>query len=95
MSYNTQTTFCQHNSFGGGICARLRGRIFNVYGVIQAWAGTPAGKLLISFAPAGKMEQFFRDNLKSRKDGEYLNDAEVYRAYGRPKSPIPTGQKQG
>jgi len=65
--------------------------------VPHAWAfvGNTPGKLLISFAPAGKMEQFFPDNLKSRKDGEYLNDAEVYRAYGRPKSPIPTGQKQG
>jgi hypothetical protein len=39
--YNTQTTLCQHNSSGGGICARLRARIFNVYVVLQAWAGTP------------------------------------------------------
>ena len=41
MSYNTQITFCQHNSSGEGICARLRGRIFNVYVMLQAWAGTP------------------------------------------------------
>jgi quercetin dioxygenase-like cupin family protein len=50
----------------------------------HAWAfvsDTP-GRLLIAFAPANKMETFFRDNAKRRKDGEYLNDAQVYRAYG-------------
>lgn len=52
--------------------------------VPHAWAfvGESPGKLLIAFAPAGKMESFFRDNEKRRKDGVYLNDAEVYRAYG-------------
>ena len=52
--------------------------------VPHAWAfvGDTPGKLLIAFAPAGKMESFFRDNAKRRKDGEYLNDAEVHRAYG-------------
>lgn len=52
--------------------------------VPHAWAyvGEGAGKLLIAFAPAGKMEAFFRDNAKPRKEGEYLNDAAVYRAYG-------------
>jgi hypothetical protein len=38
--------------------------------------------LLIAFAPANKMEAFFRDNAKRNKDGIYLNDAQVYRAYG-------------
>lgn len=53
-------------------------------GVPHAWAfvGDTPGRLLIAFAPANKMEAFFRDNAKRRKDGEYLNDAEVYRAYG-------------
>ena len=53
--------------------------------VPHAWAfvGESPGKLLIAFAPAGKMESFFRDNVKRFKDGEYnLNDPEVYRAYG-------------
>jgi len=52
--------------------------------VPHAWAyvGAGPGKLLIAFAPAGKMEAFFRDNEKPRKEGEYLNDAAVYRAYG-------------
>jgi len=53
-------------------------------GVPHAWAyvGEGPGRLLIAFAPAGKMEAFFRDNEKPRKEGEYLNDAAVYRAYG-------------
>ena len=53
-------------------------------GVPHAWAfvGDTPGRLLIAFAPANKMEAFFRDNAKRRKDGEYLNDANVYRAYG-------------
>jgi mannose-6-phosphate isomerase-like protein (cupin superfamily) len=53
-------------------------------GVPHAWAlvGDTPGRLLIAFAPANKMEAFFRDNAKRRKDGEYLNDADVYRAYG-------------
>ena len=56
--------------------------------VPHAWAyvGEGPGKLLVAFAPAGKMEAFFRDNEK-RQNGaehrtEYLNDAAVYRAYG-------------
>ena len=58
--------------------------IFGPREVPHAWAyvGEGPGKLLITFAPAGKMEAFFRDNEKPRKEGEYLNDAEVYRAYG-------------
>ncbi len=53
-------------------------------GVPHAWAfvGDTPGRLLIAFAPANKMEAFFRDNAKRSKDGEYLNDAQVYRAYG-------------
>jgi hypothetical protein len=46
VSYNTQTAFCQHNSSGGGICPRHRRRIFNVYVVLYAWAGTPASRWL-------------------------------------------------
>src|SRR5207237_21519 len=42
VSYNTQIAYCQHNSSGGGICARHRCRIFNVYVVLQGWAGSPA-----------------------------------------------------
>jgi len=50
----------------------------------HAWAfvGDTPGRMLIAFAPANKMEAFFRDNEKRRKSGEYLNDAQVYRAYG-------------
>ena len=50
----------------------------------HAWAfiGDTQGRMLIAFAPANKMEAFFRDNEKRRKDGEYLNDAKVYHAYG-------------
>jgi hypothetical protein len=53
-------------------------------GVPHAWAfvGDTPGRLLITFAPANKMEAFFRDNAKRNEHGEYLNDAEVYRAYG-------------
>jgi mannose-6-phosphate isomerase-like protein (cupin superfamily) len=52
--------------------------------VPHVWAsvGEGPGKMLIAFAPANKMETFFRDNAKRRKDGDYLNDAAVYRAYG-------------
>ena len=58
--------------------------IFGPREVPHAWAyvGEGPGKLLITFAPAGKMEEFFRDNEKRRKQGEYLNDAAVYRSYG-------------
>jgi quercetin dioxygenase-like cupin family protein len=51
-------------------------------GVPHAWAfvGDTPGRLLIAFAPANKMEAFFRDNAKRRKDGEY--DAKVFRDYG-------------
>jgi hypothetical protein len=29
---------------------------------------------MLIFAPANKMEEFFRDNEKRSKDGNYLND---------------------
>lgn len=48
---------------------------------VWAFVGETPGRLLITFAPANKMEAFFRDNEKRGKDGEYLSDAEVYRAY--------------
>jgi quercetin dioxygenase-like cupin family protein len=63
--------------------------------VPHAWAfvGDSPGKLLIAFAPANKMEAFFRDNEKLHKSGEYVNDAEVHRAYGMELlgPPIPVG----
>jgi len=52
--------------------------------VPHAWAfvGDIPGRLLIAFAPANKMEAFFRGNEKRRKGNEYMNDAELYRAHG-------------
>ena len=52
--------------------------------VPHAWAfvGDTPGKLLIAFAPANKMEAFFRDNEKRFNGGNYANEAEIYRAYG-------------
>ena len=52
--------------------------------VPHAWAyvGDTPGRVLIAFTPANKMEAYFRDNEKRRKGNEYMNDAEVYRAYG-------------
>jgi mannose-6-phosphate isomerase-like protein (cupin superfamily) len=48
-----------------------------------AFAGGSAGRLLISFAPAGKMEAFFneREN-RSIKPGVYTNDAAFMREFG-------------
>ena len=48
-----------------------------------AFAGGAPGRLLISFAPAGKMEAFFneRDN-RGIKPGAYTNDASYMREYG-------------
>ncbi len=53
-------------------------------GVPHVWAfvGDTPGKLLIAFAPANKMEAFFRDNAKQMSGGKYANEAEMYRAYG-------------
>jgi mannose-6-phosphate isomerase-like protein (cupin superfamily) len=52
--------------------------------VPHAWAfvGDTPGRVLIAFAPANKMEAFFRNNEQRTKDNHYLNDAEAYRAYG-------------
>jgi mannose-6-phosphate isomerase-like protein (cupin superfamily) len=47
-----------------------------------AYMGEGPGRLLIAFAPANKMEAFFRDNEKGRKAGVYVNDAATYHAYG-------------
>lgn len=49
---------------------------------VWAFVGNNVGKMLIAFAPANKMEAFFRDNEKRRKGNEYVNDAQVYRTYG-------------
>ena len=48
-----------------------------------AFAGGAPGRLLISFAPAGKMEAFFnqREN-RGIKPGAYTNDASFMRAFG-------------
>jgi quercetin dioxygenase-like cupin family protein len=54
----------------------------------HAWAfvGDTPGKMLIAFAPANKMEAFFRDGMK-RHNNAYSNsaaadDKEFFRAYG-------------
>ena len=49
---------------------------------VWAFAGDSPGKLLIAFAPANKMEAFFRDNAKHFSGGNYSSEAEIYRAYG-------------
>lgn len=49
---------------------------------VWAFVGDTPGKLLIAFAPANKMEAFFRDNAKQMSGGKYANEAEMYRAYG-------------
>jgi mannose-6-phosphate isomerase-like protein (cupin superfamily) len=48
-----------------------------------AFAGDTTGRLLISFAPAGKMEAFFneREN-RGIKPGAYTTDASFMRAFG-------------
>jgi mannose-6-phosphate isomerase-like protein (cupin superfamily) len=48
-----------------------------------AFAGGSPGRLLISFAPAGKMEAFFNEREKHGiKPGDYTNDAAFMRAFG-------------
>jgi len=49
---------------------------------VWAFVGDGTGRMLIAFAPANKMEAFFRDNEKRRKGDGYVNDAQVYRKYG-------------
>ncbi len=49
---------------------------------VWAFVGDTPGKLLIAFAPANKMEAFFRDNAKQLSGGKYANEAEMYQAYG-------------
>jgi quercetin dioxygenase-like cupin family protein len=56
--------------------------------VPHAWAfvGDTSGKMLIAFAPANKMEAFFRESMK-RHDSAYSNsvnatDKELFHAYG-------------
>jgi mannose-6-phosphate isomerase-like protein (cupin superfamily) len=53
-------------------------------GVPHAWAfaGERPGRLLIAFAPANKMEAFFRAMENHHKAGEYANDAASYAAFG-------------
>ena len=47
-----------------------------------AFVGDSPGRLIIAFAPANKMEAYFRYTEKLRKGNEYTNDAEIFRAYG-------------
>lgn len=51
--------------------------------VPHSWAfvGDTSGRLLIAFAPANKMEAFFREYMKREGNG-YSNDAQFFRAYG-------------
>jgi quercetin dioxygenase-like cupin family protein len=56
-------------------------------GIPHAWAfaGDSAGRLLISFAPAGKMEAFFNEREQLGINGAYAstqNDAAMLRAFG-------------
>ena len=53
---------------------------------VWAFVGDTPGKMLIAFAPANKMEAFFREGMK-RHDKAYsssanANDKEFFRAYG-------------
>jgi quercetin dioxygenase-like cupin family protein len=52
--------------------------------VPHAWAfvGNTPGRLLISYAPAGKMEAFFAGREKRGGDTAYSTDAAMYRAWG-------------
>jgi mannose-6-phosphate isomerase-like protein (cupin superfamily) len=48
-----------------------------------AFVGDTPGKILIAFAPANKLEVFFREYIKREVNGKVdSNDAEFYRAYG-------------
>jgi len=53
-------------------------------GTPHAWAfvGDTPGRMIIAFAPAGKMEAFFRDAEKGASASAYSNDPEVFRKYG-------------
>lgn len=46
-----------------------------------AFVGDTPGRLLLAFAPAGKMEAFFTEQ-RDRRGGIYVADAAVLRAYG-------------
>ena len=56
--------------------------------VPHAWAfvGDTRGKMLIAFAPANKMEAFFREGMKRHNNAysnsDNANDKEFFRAYG-------------
>lgn len=44
-----------------------------------AFVGSSTGRTLISFTPAGKMQEYFE---RHRTPGVYIADADVYRSYG-------------
>jgi len=52
--------------------------------VPHAWAfvGNTPGRLILAYAPAGKMEAFFADRDKRGGGTTYTNDAALLRAYG-------------
>ena len=46
---------------------------------VYAFVGSSTGRILISFTPAGKMQEYFE---RPRAPAVYVADAELYRAYG-------------
>lgn len=44
-----------------------------------AFVGSSTGRVLISFTPAGKIQEYFE---RPRTPGVYVADADLYRAYG-------------
>lgn len=49
---------------------------------VWAFVGDTPGRMLVGFAPANQMEDFFLENAKNRKTGTYSTDAKVYQAHG-------------
>jgi mannose-6-phosphate isomerase-like protein (cupin superfamily) len=47
---------------------------------LWAFVGNTPGKMLVSFAPAGRMEEFFAEH--DKRGSAYITDAALYRAYG-------------
>jgi len=61
--------------------AQLGDCVLGPRNVPHAWAfvGESPGRLLIAFTPAGKIQEWFE---RDRKQGEYVNDAALYNAFG-------------
>ena len=47
-----------------------------------AFVGESTGRFLITYAPAGKMEEFFDSRDKAGGRTTFVNNAEIMRAYG-------------